>query len=75
MTEQPHYLEQRRAEDVSIAWEFQEFPIPPSARVETFFGWMRDGWEFVGFHTKLSTTQERVPVVIMRRERTAMARA
>lgn len=60
---------QRQQQDWSVAWEYQEFRIPESDRVQTLFGWLRDGWEFVGFHMKTNTVQEEVPVVIMRRER------
>ncbi len=53
----------------SVAWEYQEFRIPEADRVQTLFGWLREGWEFVGFHLKTNTVQQEIPVVIMRRER------
>ena len=52
-----------------MAWEYQEFRVPESDGVQTFFSWIREGWEFVGFHLKTNTVQQAVPVVIMRRER------
>ena len=59
----------RTIQAVTQVWEYQEFRIPESDRVETLFCWLREGWEFVGFHLKTNTVQEEVPVVIMRRER------
>ncbi|HEU0167231.1 MAG TPA: hypothetical protein VFS62_05610 [Chloroflexota bacterium] len=50
-------------------WEYQEFPLPKVNHESVFIGWLRDGWEFVGFHERLTTTREVSPVAIMRRER------
>jgi len=61
--------QRRRPSRWTCAWEYQEFRIPESDHVQTLFGWLREGWEFVGFHRKTLTTQEQIPVVIMRRER------
>ncbi|HLQ33940.1 MAG TPA: hypothetical protein VK457_14740 [Chloroflexota bacterium] len=60
---------QQRSAPLPMAWEYQEFRVPESDRIQTLFSWLRDGWEFVGFHLKTNTVKQEVPVVIMRRER------
>jgi len=57
----------------AVQWEYQEFRIPDGDRVETLLNWLREGWEFVGFHAKLTTTREILSVAIMRREREDVA--
>lgn len=61
-----------------VGWEYRECDIAgigAEDRDRVFLGWLREGWEFVGVHSKGKGQRKPLPVAILRRERFAFPAA